>query len=28
MEIDRKRHFEIYDKFSEKLKNKLVFAFS
>ena len=28
MEIDRKRHFEIYDKFSEKLENKLVFAFS
>ena len=28
MEIDRKRHFEIYNKFSEKLENKLVFAFS
>lgn len=28
MKIDRKRHFEIYDKFSEKLENKLVFAFS
>ena len=28
MEIERKRHFEIYNKFSEKLENKLVFAFS
>jgi len=28
MEIDRKRHFEIYDKFSKKLENKLIFAFS
>lgn len=28
MEIDRKRHFEIYDKFKKELENKLVFAFS
>jgi hypothetical protein len=28
MEIDRKKHFSIIKKFENKLKDKLVFAFS
>ncbi len=28
MEIDRNRHFEIYEKYKEKLEKRLVFAFS
>lgn len=28
MEIDRQKHFEIYESFEEKLKDKITFAFS